>query len=44
MMSIQGQIVWVNEQFVQTCDFTTEEMLGKQPGSILQVPETDVIS
>lgn len=37
----EGCIEWVNDSFLNLTGFSTEELLGKKPGHMLQGPETD---
>ncbi|MBX7182281.1 MAG: PAS domain S-box protein [Bacteroidia bacterium] len=40
----EGRINWINESFVRMTGYTSEEVMGKKPGSFLQGPETDTIA
>jgi PAS domain S-box-containing protein len=33
--------LWVNKAFTETCGFTLAEMIGKNPGELLQCPQTE---
>jgi PAS domain S-box-containing protein len=37
----EGKIEWVNPAFTRTTGYTTQEVIGKTPGSFLQGPESD---
>jgi PAS domain S-box-containing protein len=37
----QGRTEWVNEAFTRDTGYTLAEVLGQQPGAVLQGPETD---
>lgn len=36
-----GQVEWLNEGFTRLTGYTIEDLLGRQPGSVLQGPETN---
>jgi len=36
-----GRVEWVNGGFTRMSGYTTEELLGRSPGSLLQGPDTD---
>ncbi len=37
----QGRIEWVNDAFTRVTEFTVEESVGKEPGELLQGPDSD---
>lgn len=37
----KGEIEWVSQSFTQMSGYSTEELLGKRPGPLLEGPETD---
>lgn len=37
----EGRATWVNEGFAQISGYGSEEVIGRKPGELLQVPETD---
>jgi diguanylate cyclase (GGDEF)-like protein/PAS domain S-box-containing protein len=37
----EGRATWVNEGFTRISGYTPDEMIGRKPGELLQVPETD---
>jgi PAS domain S-box-containing protein len=37
----EGKTLWVNQSFQEVCGHTREELFGRKPGEVLQMPETD---
>jgi len=40
---LDGLTTWVNPAFTQITGFTSEEVLGRKPGDVLQGPDTDPV-
>jgi PAS domain S-box-containing protein len=38
----EGKTLWVNQSFQEVCGHTREELFGRKPGEVLQLPETDL--
>ena len=37
----KGRITWTNDSFLQLCGYSSEEVVGQKPGSILQGERSD---
>ncbi len=40
----QGRVEWINEGFTRITGYTLDDILGQQPGSLLQGPQTDPVT
>lgn len=41
---VHKKVLWVNDAFTYISGYTIKEMLGKNPGEILQGPDTDLVT
>lgn len=41
MADVEGRTTWVNEGFERITGFSPEDVMGRKPGELLQVPESD---
>jgi diguanylate cyclase (GGDEF)-like protein/PAS domain S-box-containing protein len=41
MADVEGRTTWVNEGFEHITGFSPEDVMGRKPGELLQVPESD---